>query len=318
MGLYVFVQNLYDFPHMRRWLVCFCALPFFLFCGEMFQMGAGIGYRRDEVGMELSRYSSLDLLNSVVLDGAMRFLWPHVQFSLWVDVGWYVSGNGRNSLTLQAPGKPVCEGRFTQSAGGFFTDGEAVLGYAVHWFSWQLMPQTSFGFFFQQMKLGSSEPSSSGWSGAICSADLTHSRVRRFWFGPGVGVDLLYRPHFAWIFSAGYFYYFLHLDQKFDLFSDLLYLTPQFSEYFIWQKYRASLPAHGQKIYGKISAQIAENWRCNLRFDAYLFSANHTTSLRENVQQMFPLENSFSEIEMLHSKLWWQAYAALLEIEYFF
>lgn len=260
-------------------------------------------------------YSSTDLLNSVELAWAMRVLASQIFFSLEADVGWYVSGAGQNRLSIAPPSMEAASGSFSQSLGGFFTDAQLNLGTAFGSGAFQLLPQASFGVFYQQIKAGESRPSTE----TIFSSDLSHSRLKRLWFGPGVGGDLIYRPHSAWILSAGYLFYFLHFDQKFDLFSDLVYSSPVFTEYFIWQKYRTSFPAQGQKLYGNISAQIALEWRLNLRFDAYLFSSQKkNSSLRQNFQQVFPVDDTFSEVDQLQTRATWQAYAALVEIEYFF
>lgn len=303
---------------MRILILFFFFFPFLSFA-DRFQFSSGMGYRRDEAGMRLSNdsrefYSSKDLLNGVELASLMKILFPKVQFSLAADVGWYVSGSGRSGLSLSAPAMPVSEGRFNQSCGGFFTDAWTNLGYAFGQMRYQFLPQAGYGLFYQQIKFKSSTPAIDG----SLSCDLTHSRLKRFWFGPSLGADLFFRPHYTWIFSAGYAYYFLHFDQKFDLFSDLTYSSPVFTEYFIDQRYRASVPARGQKIYGKISAQVSREWRMNLRFDAFLFSAHQKSSLRQNYTQVFPGESAFSEIDQLRTHAWWQAYSALVEIEYFF
>lgn len=299
----------------RIWIFCLFFLPLALFSDDLFQFNFGIGYRKDKAEMSLSGdnrkfYSSTDLLNSVELGSAMRLFGQKISFSMEADVGWVVSGSGRGALLLRAPSMGISEGRFRHSSGGYFTDGQVNLGTFFGSSLWQIAPQGSFGFFYQQIKQGKCDP-------PIC--DLSHSRLKRFWFGPGIGGELIFRPHFAWIFIAEYFYYYLHFDQKFDLFSDLVYSSPSFSEYFIWQKYRASTPGQGQKISGKISAQVSADYRFNLRFDAFLFSADNKSSrLRQNYMQVFPVEASFSEIDSLHTDASWQAYSGFAEVEYFF
>ncbi len=293
---------------MRR-ISLFFLFPVLLLANECFQFSCAIGYRRDKAEMDFPGiYSSTDFLNSVEFGSTMRIQALNFLFSLDGDVGWFVSGSGSNDVPLQAPSRETLQEKSNYSSGGFFTDGWANFGYPLGEV-YQFLPQASFGIFYQQISQGECHP-----AGPI----LSHSRLKRLWFGPGAGADLIARPDPAWLFSAGYFYYFLHFDQSFNLFSDLLYSSPSFAEYFLWQKYRASTYAHGQKISGKISAQIAQEWRFNLRFDAFLFSAKNPGTLKQDFTQLFPLEATFSEKVELQGSAAWQAYSAFVEIEYFF
>ena len=310
---------------MPRLLYLFFLLPISLLATDAFQFAIGMGYRRDEAGMKFSAerqelYTEKDLLNGIELDLFLKFPIQMVQITIEGDVGWFVSGSGRNSATLQPPSLNAYQGTFNQSAAGFYADAMANLGYALGQQGLQVVPQVGFGTFYQQIKHGTNHPQLDSTAGVASLAyTLCQTRIKRFWFGPSVGGDLLFRPHSAWIFSLGYFYYFLHFDQRFDPFANLTYASPVSSQYFIWQKFRASTSAYGQRFAGKVSAQIAADWRLNLLFNAYLFSARgKSISSKQNFQQVFPEESFFSVVQRLSCNAWWQAYATLLEVEYFF
>ncbi len=310
---------------MQRLYFLFFLIPWCLFASDVFQMAVGMGYRRDDAGMKFSTsseelYTEKNLINGVELDLSFRFSVQKVRIALEGDVGWFVSGSSRNNPLLQVPTFTDYEGRFSQSVGGFFSDGMANLGYAFSLDSIQFVPQAGFGVFYQQIKHGNNHPQFDRTDGvAALSYTLAQTRLKRLWFGPCLGADLLYRPHPAWLLAVGYFYYFAHFNQKFDPFANLTYETPTASEFFISQKFRTSVPAHGQRITGKISAQIAQEWRMNLLFNAFLFSErNKKVTSKQVIQQVFPTESFTTITQKLSSKAWWEAYATVLEIEYFF
>jgi hypothetical protein len=310
---------------MLRLFLLFFLIPACLRAHDSLQFAVGMGYRRDDAGMKFSEgltelYTEKDLLNGIELDLFLRVPIQKVLLTFEGDVGWFVSGSGRNNPTLQPPSMNAYEGRFNQSAGGYFTDGMVNLGYAFGAESLQLVPQAGYGVFYQQIKHGSNNPQFDRTVGiASLSYTLSQTRLKRLWFGPSLGADVFFRPHPAWMLSVGYFYYFLHFDQRFDPFADLSYESPISSEYFIRQKFRVSVPAYGQRVAGKISAQISEEWRLNLLFNAFLFNVHEKKIIsKQNFQQVLPAESFFSVVQRLSWNAWWQAYATLLEIEYFF
>lgn len=301
-------SELCNAPLLRLFFYLF---PVFL-SAEALQFALGAGCRRDDVSFKIpGTYDGKDLLWGVELDTSLKVMPGRFDLTFEGVGGWYVSGSGVSRATVQALGSST-SGRYWRSSGGFFCEGTGAFGYSLGTYPFRWIPAAIFGVFYQQIKYGSSHPQSD----ANLSYNLSQTRLDRFWYGPGVGVDAQFRPHISWIFSAGYFYYFLHFNQTLDPFADLKVGA---SELFVQQKFRTSAPAQGQKISGKITAQIAEEWRMNLLFQAFLFSSlKKSTSLKQNGEQVLPTQGSFSSSESLFGDAKWQAYAGLLELEYFF
>jgi hypothetical protein len=288
-----------------------------------YDVGCGIGYRKDQMSFTMSQdgallYKEKDRnLKAVMLDGYFHIKAMGVLFSGRADGGWTIEGKAHNM--------PVIGGNrsdFKERASGFFVDAEPCLGLIFDFTNRrggvQIVPQGGYSVYYQQLKYGAPHPETYAISGGGSTAcDLSHTRQIHEWWGPFVGGDLVFLLLTSWSFEGGYYYYFLHFKQTIDPFEQL---TVPPSQFFIRSHIRGECSGgQGQKIHGKIAAQIAGNWRMNWRFDILIFSASDKKARdREEIQQVQPAPAFSSQKKSGTLSASWHSFSSLLEVEYFF
>lgn len=293
-----------------------------------FDLGVGIGYRKDQLSFSAGQttpfFKENNHLQSVILDGYLDVYRAGFFWSNYLDGGGIVSGRSNSSCRVSIPGLPVFPGSFHQDVDGFFIDFKERLGYQFDFIQcnhgFRFIPEVGYSVFYQNAKRDKSRPKDESISGlGTISLDLSHNRLQRQWWGPLVGADLMYQIQQAWILEGGYFYYFLKMKQKFFAREKITEESSQ-SQFLIRTNIRSDFKGlHGQSFYVKIKALIAEEWRCNLKFDWLFFTTHRKRSIeREKIHQVFPVKQWMAEKQYLSSQIKWNSFDAIFEIEYFY